>query len=1069
MKNLEDVYPLAPIQEGMLFHTVYAPGSGAYVVHISCKIEGDFNVPVFKRTWQTILDRHPILRSAFLWEKIEKPLQAVRKELTLTWDEPDWSGLPEEQQEQQLHDYLWEDHRRGFDLGQAPLMRMSLIRLASDKYQFVWNYSHLLLDGWSVHIIFEELFSYYRAYAEGRELKLPRPRPYRDFIGWMQQQDMNKAEAFWRKSLQGFIAPTPLMGAQQAFNDAPEYLEIAVHLDQEVTAKLQAIGRQQRLTLSTFVQGAWAWLLSHYSRTDDVVFGVTVTGRPVSLRGVESVVGLLVNTLPMRVAFRADEQLLDWLKTLQDHQVEIRQYEYSSLVDVKGWSEVPRDLSLFESFVVFENHPVAEGIQELHGNLRFLSSRVFETAAYPLTVLAEPGDRMRLRIMHEAGRFDSETAARILGHIQTVLKAIATHPEQKLRDISLLSEAERHQLLVEWNRTAAEVPQRCLHELFEEQVERAPQRVAVLDKEQALTYERLNHRANQLAHYLRRMGVGPESLVAICMEPSVDTVVGLLGILKTGGSYLPLDPNYPLERLRYVLEDSGIGVLLTQEEVFSRRPMFTGIVVKLDSDHDQISREDLDNPEKLATPANRAYVLFTSGSTGKPKGVEIPHVALVNFLISMQRQPGLQPDDLLLAVTALTFDIAGLELYLPLITGARLQILSRDVCMDGNKLLKVLSSEVSVMQATPATWTSLLNAGWKGSPQLKILCGGEALTPELAKQLRERSRSVWNMYGPTETTIWSLLKSVSDVQDRVAIGRPIANTQAYVLDQEMAPVSVGGMGELYIGGTGIARGYLNRPELTAERFVPNPFGPSQGDRLYRTGDLARFKPDGDLEFLGRVDHQVKVRGYRIELGEIEVALSGCEGVAQAVVIAREDQPGEKRLVGYVVAKTAQSASSNELRGHLQGQLPDYMVPEHFVVLDSMPLTVSGKIDRRALPVPSVESSSIASYVAPRTPTEESLARIWADILMLERVGVQDDFFALGGHSLRATLMIARIRDTFQLDIPLRELFQVRTIAGLARVIERIRNEEIASGSHSLALPAIERVDREAVFVAVDEE
>lgn len=632
---------------------------------------------------------------------------------------------------------------------------------------------------------------------------------------------------------------------------------------------------------------------------------------------------------------------------------------------------------------------------------------------------------------------------------------------QQSLDLSLLTTAELHHLLEEWNQTQANYPKNlCIHQWIELQVELTPDRVAVIFVDEQLTYRELNHRANQLAHYLRTLNVEPEVLVGICLERSLNLLIGLLGILKAGGAYVPLDPAYPQERLGLILEDSQLSVLLTQKNLLEQLPKHQAQVVCIDVDEEIIAQHSKENPKTGVNPENLAYILYTSGSTGKPKGVQIEHRSVVNFLNSMRKQPGLTESDILLAVTTICFDIAGLELYLPLIVGARIVLARREVTSHAEQLSKLLAeSGATVMQATPATWRLLLAAGWQGNKQLKILCGGEALTPGLANQLQELVNSVWNMYGPTETTIWSAVYKVEPGNKRVPIGRPIDNTQIYLVDphsEPLKPVPIGTPGELLIGGDGLARGYRNRPELNREKFIPNPFSNKPGERLYRTGDLARYLPDGKIEFIGRIDHQVKIRGFRIELGDIEAALSQHPGVREAVVVAREDNPGDRRLVAYLVtelnvegmverdnssaltltASETQGLSLTHLRSFLQAKLPEYMIPSAFVLMDSLPLTPNGKVDRSSLPAPNQDRPVLnEAFVAPRTEVERQLAQIWIRVLGIETVGIHDNFFELGGHSLLLVQMLARVRETLQVELPLLNLLQAPTIAGLAEAIQ----------------------------------
>ncbi|MGB7440981.1 MAG: amino acid adenylation domain-containing protein, partial [Coleofasciculaceae cyanobacterium] len=675
-------------------------------------------------------------------------------------------------------------------------------------------------------------------------------------------------------------------------------------------------------------------------------------------------------------------------------------------------------------------------------------------AKFDLTMFIEDGPQgLTGTLEYNTDLFQAETINRMLGHFQTLLTSIAADPEQRLSELQLLTNAEQHQLLVEWNNTQADYPKEvCIHQLFEEQVQNTPDAVAVVFENQQLTYEQLNQQANQLAHHLQNLGVKPEVLVGICLERSLEMVIGLLAILKAGGAYVPLDPAYPQERLALMLSDSQASVLLTQQKLLDRLPDYQGQILCIDTNWPVTSQN---NPPSTTKPNNLAYVIYTSGSTGKPKGVQIPHSTLVNFLKSMEQQPGLTASDTLLAVTSISFDIAALELYLPLITGARLVLVSREVASDGKQLIEQLnSSDATVMQATPATWHMLLVAGWQGNPQLKILCGGEALATDLAEQLLSKGNALWNLYGPTETTIWSAAYQVEEsqlAQTSVPIGRPIANTQIYLLDSFAQPVPVGIAGELHIGGDGLARGYLHRPELTDEKFITN----ASGERLYKTGDLARYLPDGTIEYLGRIDHQVKLRGFRIELGEIETVLRQHRALQQAVVIAREDEPDNQRLVAYVVGQVGEGEITSQLRSFLGSKLPKYMIPSAFVLLEALPLTPNGKIDRRALPVPeTVQHVSETSFVEPRSFVEEMLAGIWAEVLGIKQVGIYDNFFELGGHSLLATQVVSRLEKAFQLELPLRHLFESPTLAELAIVIEETMKVE-----QKQPLPPIKPVSR----------
>lgn len=1048
-QNIEDIYPLSPMQQGMLFHSLYEPTSQVYVTQLSCDVLGALNAPAFAQAWQRVSDRHSVLRTAFVWEKLEKPLQIVGRQLPISWEIQDWRTVSPPDYQAQLELFREADRKRGFELSKAPLMRLTLIQFTETHYHLLWTHHHLLLDGWSVPIIFTEVLAEYEGICQDQPADLTPPHPYRNYIAWLQQQDDSKVAAFWQTKLKGFTAPTPLGIDRVKLSSQEEiYVEQEIKLSLPETAALKAFAQQHHLTLSTLIQGAWALILSHYSAQTDIVFGTTVSGRSSTLPNVESMVGLFINTLPMRVSVVADELLLPWLAQIQSQQIEARQYEYSSLVEIQGWSEVPRDLPLFESLVIFENYPVESSLTEKLSQLKIANIRTFEQTNYPLSLYAIPAAELTVKISYNCHRFEASAITRLLGHLQTLLAGIVKNPHQRLAEFPLLTEPERHQLLVEWNQTQVEeYLTQGFPQLFEAQAERTPDAIAVIFEEQFLTYQQLNTKANQLAHYLQTMGVKPDSLVGLCVTRSLELIVGCLGILKAGAAYLPLDPAYPADRLAFMLADSEASVLLTQTSLLTMLPQHSAKVVCLDTDWAEIAKQPQTNLTTQITPESLAYTIYTSGSTGRPKGVQIPHKALANFLRAMQQTPGLTERDILLSVTTLSFDIAALELYLPLIAGARLVLASREVALDGTQLMQRLKTAgATVMQATPATWRLLLAAGWSGGQPLKILCGGEALDPVLADRLLSCGTEVWNLYGPTETTIWSSVYRVESQQDlrrQVAIGRPIANTQFYVLNSQQQLVPIGVPGQLWIGGAGVARGYLKRPELTAKKFITNSFNSESfaSEILYQTGDLVRYRPDGNLEYLGRLDRQVKIRGFRIELGEIEALLSQHPSVQEAVVVVRESESETQQLIAYLVLHSEAVFTDTELRHFLAKTLPPYMIPSLLIRLESLPLTPNGKVDRRALPAPDMLRPQLdVTYVLPKTEIERRVAQIWQKILKIEQVGIHDIFFDLGGHSLLVMLVYSQLREQFQTSLSMLDLFRYPTISSLVEQLSQ-RNQD----------------------------
>ncbi|HEY6187654.1 MAG TPA: amino acid adenylation domain-containing protein [Pyrinomonadaceae bacterium] len=1036
-----DLYPLSPMQQGMLFHSLYSPETGMYVEQLSCLIEGELDEAAFETAWQHVAHRHAALRTSFIWENLEKPLQVVRPSVTLELSRYDLRGLSNTEQDERLNAFLNEDRLRAFDLGSAPLVRLALLRATDDSYHFVWTHHHLLLDGWSAALLLREVFALYDALCRGEELVATKARSFRDYIVWLQKQDASKAELFWRAELKGFTAPTPLVigwpGGDEDSAQQPDVKQ-QLRLTPEETARLQAFVREHQLTLSTLVHGAFALLLSRYSMKDDLVFGTTVSGRPPALAGVDSIAGLFINTLPVRVRVTPESSALSWLRSLQDKLVALRDYEYSSLAEIQKSSDITRGTSLFESLLVFENYPVDEALLGQDRPLKLSDVRSFELTNYPLTVVALPGTELSLQALSKRDRFDAATIERLLGHLKTLLLEIAASPGESVARVPLLDEDERRRILREWNETARAVKlESSISQLFEEQAASRPDATAVVYGEQRLSFRELNRRANQVAHHLRRLGVGPEVLVGLCLERSPEMIVGLVGILKAGGAYLPLDPSYPRERLAFMVQDTGLPVLLTQQSLAG---LFAGQepqVVCLDTDWEMIAREAEDNPANAVAPDNLAYIIYTSGSTGRPKGVAISQASVLNMIGWYQRTFALTPSDRSTHLAGVGFDGSVMELWAHLTAGVGLYLPDQETRLSAVRLRDwLIAHEITISFAPTPVAEMLLDLDWPEATRLRVLTtGGDKLHHFPKASL---GFGVVNLYGPTENTIISTTEMVRPEDGArlhsPPIGRPLDNVEVYLLDEQLRPMPVGVPGELYVGGLGLARGYWGRPDLTAERFVPHPFSAVAGARLYRTGDLAHYLPDGRLEFLGRIDHQVKLRGYRIELGEIETLLSAHETVGSSVVVVREDVPGEKRLVAYLVATDEDRLISiSELRGYLRERLPEYMVPSAFVILEALPLTPNGKIDRRALPVPGEQPPS-ETFVAPRSPLEEALCDIWREVLGVERVGVDDNFFELGGHSLMATRVLSNVRRIFRVDLPLRILFEAHTISELARAI-----------------------------------
>jgi len=1035
------LFRLSFAQQRLWFLNQYEPDSPEYNIPQGFRIEGPLSPDLLRRTLEAIVARHEALRTTF--KAVDgQPMQLVAERQLVELPVTDLTDRPVEEREALARSVARADARLPFDLTLGPLFRALLFRLGPAEHLFFLNVHHIVYDGWSRGIFLAELAALYEALAEPHPSPLPELAvQYLDFAlwqrDWLSGEVLERQLAYWRGRLAG-VPPLDLVAdrprpALRTYNGAAEGL----FLPQPVVDALTHLGQAAGGTLYVGLAAAWKALLHHYTGQEDFAHGTLIANR--TRPELEKLIGFFANTLALRTDLSGDPSFNTLL--VREREVALGAYAHQDLPFEKLVEEInpQRDLArtpLFQTLLILLNAPGEA--------LRIRGLTISEiaidnaTAKMEMTLYLVQGEEgLAGYLEYNTDLFDAVTIRRFLDHFRALAEGVVADPGQPLSAFPWLSGAEARQLLSDWNATAADFPRdRCLHELIADQAARAPLAVAVELEGERLTYAELDSRADRLARHLRRLGVGPEVLVGLAVERSFDMMVGLLGILKAGGAYVPLDPEYPAERLAYMLEQSRLPILLTQERLLGKLPKTTAQVLALDRDLPALpetAAEAAGALESGVTPENLAYILYTSGSTGKPKGVQIPHRAVVNFLASMSRRPGLSSADTLLAVTTLSFDIAGLELYLPLVNGARVVLVPRDVAQAGEQLVdRLVRSGTTVMQATPATWRLLLGAGWQGDGRLQVLCGGEALPRDLADSLLANAASLWNVYGPTEATIWSMLQPVPR-EGRVTLGRPLDNTQIYLLSPRLRPVPVGVPGELLIGGEGLARGYRDRPDLTAERFIPHPFSNEPGARLYKTGDLARHLPDGTVEFLGRIDHQVKVRGFRIELGEIETVLAQHEGLAQAVVLAREDTPGTKRLVAYLVARTPESApKTQELRDFLKARLPEYMLPAVFVTLPALPLTPNGKVDRRALPAPDQDRASDRPYVAPGTPVEEELAAIWAEALGLKRVGVNDDFFDLGGDSLLVIRVVSKANKG-GLGITTKQLFQHRTVAELAKV------------------------------------
>lgn len=1073
LHNVEDIYPLSPMQQGMLFHSLYEPKSTVYFEQFVCTLRGDIRTDLFRQAWQQLVDAHGVLRTCFIMETLEQPVQVVRQQVELPWQQFDWRLFSPEQQGSKLRAYLQTDRQQGFIFDQAPLIRCFLGRITERSYYFVMSHHHCLFDGWSLTLLLREVLNRYRQLCGGVGFDNINPRPYRDYIAWLQQQNTDKAKAFWRDTFTGFTAATPLpfttyhepgdvesdgrqsgsgCESKRATHAGNPRNADAIQLSTTATRALESLARQHHVTVNTLVQGVWALVLSCYSGEMDVVFGVTTSGRPVDLPGAESMVGLFINTLPIRIHILPDETLSIWLKRIQDKQAEGRQYEYSSLAQVQQWVLRGNGTSaaasgkqiLFESIVVFENYPRDNLPEQDDNHLQVMDVQGIEKTNYALTVSAALKPELSIEIAYDENRFSPKTIQPLLTRLWLLLEAMPGLIEQPLKQLPMLTAHEQARILTDWNDTKAEYPQRqALHQLFETQVERTPDAIAVIFEQQRLSYRELNARSNQVGHYLRSLGVGPESLVGICLERSLDMVVGLLGILKAGAAYVPLDPASPRQRLDFMLKDANVVLLITHQQWVDKVSLPIGRVVCLDSHWPLIAHESRENPISAVDPQNPAYVIYTSGSTGRPKAVMLPHRAICNHMHWMQIAFPPQKSEVVLHKTPFDFDASVWEFYAPLLTGARLVIARPGGHRDTGYLINtIIEHQVTTLQLVPSLLRLLLeDRSFASSRSLqRVFSGGECLPYALYQKFYSvlPGAKLFNLYGPTEACIDAtcMVDHDADAQQRIALGRPISNTQIYILNHTLQPVPVGAPGELYIGGAGLARGYVGCPELTAEKFIPNPFG-RPGSRLYKTGDLGRFLADGNIEFLGRVDNQVKIRGFRVELEEVESVLLRHEAIQACAVIPHRIDNENQSLVAYIVSDKTAHLVISELRRLLNAKLPDHMIPAAFVPVDELPLTVSGKLDRKALPEPDAKSMlRTAEHTEPRDLIDLKMVRIWESVLKVDAIGITDNYFNLGGHSLLAIHLLSEVEQAFGRKFPLSVLFEGGTVKHLSDLIRQ---------------------------------
>ena len=1043
-------------QKALWFLQQVQPDNLVYNITRAVWIDTDIDIPAFERSFNRLAERHSILRTTF-HDKDGEPVQRIYDmpgNLFMVEDASGWN-------QDYLGKRILEESNKPFDLEKGPLFKVCLFTVSENRYLMLISVHHIITDFWSLTIILNDIAIFYNQEKSGVKAELS-PIKY-DYFEFVEQQEkiLQGEEGirlwkYWKNQLGGELPVLNLpIDKQRPSVQTYNGQTISFKINNEITGKLKEIAKRNGATLYMVLLAAYEILLHRYSGQRQVLVGSPTSGRDDA--AFSDVVGYFINPVVLKSEYADNQKFSDFLSATRKTVLDAfsnQRFPFPTLVERLQPQRETAYSPVFQAmFVLQKAHvlndkgltPFALGIPDVQmqlGELRLRSEEISQkTSQFDLTaVFAETEDGLAATLEYNSDLFYPSTMERIAGNFEVLIKDISNNQDKVVSKLQIINEKERGMVLTDWNKTEGDYPQCCIHQIFEEQVLKTPDKTAVIFKNERLTYLELNKKSNQLAHYLRKQGVGPGTLVGLCINRSLNMLMGLLAILKAGGTYIPLDPSYPSERLAYMLEDSKLPLLLTGGDLSGFASDIPVKITDLDALCEQISEENSENPEYDVPQDNAAYVIYTSGSTGKPKGVQISHRALVNFIISMQKEPGLTQEDNLLSVTTLSFDIAGLELYLPLSVGAGLVIASKEAVYDADELISEISrNNITVMQATPATWRMLVDAGWNGNGKLKILCGGEAMPRELADQLLKRCGCLWNMYGPTETTIWSTIMNVKSGRGQISIGRPISNTQIYILDSNMEPVPIGVTGEIYIGGHGLADGYLNRPELTAERFVDNPFKNGRNFKMYRTGDLGRYLPDGNIEALGRVDNQVKIRGFRIELGEIEALLARHPDIHEAVVAAKEVNRGDKQLIAYYTCENETVPTDIELRNLLKQDLPTYMIPSAFVKMTALPLTPNGKVDRLSLPVPealsgavsSVLSGSVEKRITPRSSIEKMIADIWREVLHMENIGMEDNFFDIGGHSLLLSKVYNLLKKQVNKEITMVDMFKYPTVRSLA--------------------------------------
>ncbi|MBZ9636379.1 non-ribosomal peptide synthetase [Clostridium sp. FP1] len=1025
--NIEDIMDLTDTQKGMLYHYIKDSETKEYQEQTCITITGEIDIEILKKTWNYIIETNEMLRTVYKWDKLDKPVQIVLKNYDIPFKFFDLSKESNEARDKLFKEILENHKNENINITNESI-KITICKIEEHKCKMIIKNHHILYDGWSNGIILKEFIEAYNCYFQGEEPIKQVKNKFKELVKWNKEQDKNRQKEYWQKYLKGFEHESNMFSSNNT-SKMHKYIGEYIYTISDLTKnRIEASAKKLQVSVAAILYSAWSILQQRYENSEDIIFGMTVSGRTAKIKGIDNIVGMFINTIPLRVKTHSNQEVSTFIKSVEESLRAHEEFENTSLLDIKSYAMYNHEKSVFDNIVVIENYPL-DKVGDKNSKIKIEDCFISETTNFNLTFGIGIFDDLEIKVSYNKESFEDEFIIAMTVHFENILNEIVSSVAISISEIKIISEEEKNRILYDFNDTYAEYPRdKTIHELFEEQVEKTPDNVAVVFEDKELTYRELNERANRLARTLRGKGVKPDSIVGIMVDRSIEMIVGMLGILKSGGAYLPIGSEYPEDRVTYMLEDSKTNIILTQSR-FKENVVFNGETLDLECERTYAANGE--NIKNVSTARELAYVIYTSGSTGKPKGVMVEHRNVVNILTWFVGKYNISHQKHIVNLIEYTFDPSVEQIFGTLISGAKLYIPKKEEILDKNKFAEyVINNKINVISFVPAMIKELLIDNIRFNTVDTIIIGGERLEDSVKNKLMKMGYNVFNHYGPTETTI-DALTAVCKESEKVTLGRPIQNTEVYIIDKENNIVPIGVCGELCISGEGLARGYLNMPEFTLEKFIESPFALEK--KMYKTGDLARWLPDGNIEFHGRIDHQVKIRGFRIELGEIESQLINYEDIKESIVIDREDENGTKYLCAYLVS--GKELTVGKLRSYLSQNLPEYMIPSYFVQLEKMPLTPNGKIDRKALP--KLDGSIVrgTEYEAPRNEVEEKLVAIWKDVLAAEKVGINDNFFELGGHSLKATTLVSRIHRGLNVEVPIREIFKSPTIKGTSEYIE----------------------------------